>query len=169
MPSNRPLKTVLIANRGEIAVRIIRACRELGLHTVAVYSEADREAPHVALADRSYLLGPGPSSESYLCIDRVLEIARQSSADAIHPGYGFLSENANFAEACERAGITFIGPPSGVIRLLGDKIRAKRLMADAGVPVVPGYEGEDQSDVRLAAEAAKVGTPLLIKAAAGGG
>lgn len=169
MPASRILATVLIANRGEIAVRVIRACREMGLRTVAVYSEADSEAPHVALADSAYLLGPGPASESYLCIEKILVVAREAGADAIHPGYGFLSENASFAEACEQAGIAFIGPPSSAIRLLGDKIRAKKLMAAAGVPVVPGYEDEDQSDGRLAEEAAAIGVPVLIKAAAGGG
>ncbi len=160
---------VLIANRGEIAVRIARACREAGLACVAVYSDADRGAPHVALADAAVRLGPAPAAESYLNIDRLLDAAQRSGADAVHPGYGFLSENADFAAACEAAGLIFIGPPSGVIRLLGDKIAAKDRMASAGVPVVPGYRGEDQAASRLQAEAERIGTPLLIKAAAGGG
>jgi acetyl-CoA carboxylase biotin carboxylase subunit len=160
---------LLIANRGEIAVRIIRACRECGIRTVAVYSEADCLSPHVSLADESVLIGPPPASESYLRVDKIIEAARATGADAIHPGYGFLSENADFAQACEDAGLTFVGPPSGVIRLLGDKIRAKKLMVDAGVPLVPGYIEEDQSDDRLTAEADRIGYPLLIKASAGGG
>jgi Acetyl/propionyl-CoA carboxylase, alpha subunit len=163
------MQRLLVANRGEIAARVLRACREHGISPLAVYSEADRDAPHVALADAAACLGPGPASESYLRIDRVLEAARHLSADAVHPGYGFLSENAAFADACADAGLTFVGPPGAVIRTLGDKSAAKRLMADAGVPVVPGYQGDDQSDERLRAEAAQIGTPLLIKAAAGGG
>ncbi len=165
----RPVKRLLIANRGEIAVRIIRACRQRGVSPVAVYSEADRDAPYVALADAAYPLGPGPAAESYLRIDKILDAARQAGADAVHPGYGFLSENADFAQACAEAGLTFVGPPASVIRLLGDKGAAKRLMAAAGVPVVPGYHGDDQSEARLRQEAGQIGTPLLIKAAAGGG
>ncbi len=163
------MKRVLIANRGEIAVRVIRACREAGLSPVAVYSDADRDALHVALADAAYFLGPGAAAESYLCQEKVIAAARQAGADAVHPGYGFLSENTDFAQACLDAGLTWIGPPPDVIRTLGDKGEAKRLMASAGVPVVPGYNGEDQSDARLGQEAQQVGVPLLIKAAAGGG
>jgi acetyl-CoA carboxylase biotin carboxylase subunit len=163
------MKRVLIANRGEIAVRIIRACREAGLSPIAVYSEADRYAPHVALADAAFLLGPAPAAESYLRVDTLLEAARRAGADAIHPGYGFLSENAAFAQAVADAGLNFIGPPAKVIRLLGDKGAAKRLMEAAGVPVVPGYNDADLSDTRLRAEAKQIGAPLLIKARAGGG
>ncbi|WP_309711266.1 biotin carboxylase N-terminal domain-containing protein, partial [Armatimonas sp.] len=163
------MKRLLIANRGEIAVRIIRACRERGISTVAVYSDADRDAPHVALADLSVCLGPGPATESYLRAAAILDIAKAHGADAIHPGYGFLSENAVFADACAAAGIVFVGPPGAVIRALGDKIGAKRTMAAAGVPVVPGYNGDNQDDTVLRDEAEKIGTPLLIKASAGGG
>ena len=164
-----PIRKLLIANRGEIAVRIIRACRELGIITIAVYSDADAQAPYVALADEAMAIGPGPAGESYLRGDRIISAAQEAGADAIHPGYGFLSENADFAESCADAGITFVGPPAGVIRMLGDKIRAKRLMANAGVPIVPGYMDEDQSDTRLGLEAARIGYPMLIKASAGGG
>ncbi|MGC4046068.1 MAG: biotin carboxylase N-terminal domain-containing protein [Armatimonas sp.] len=163
------MKRLLIANRGEIAARIIKTCRAMGIETVAVYSEADRESPHVAMADAAVCLGPGPASESYLRADAVLEAARAYGADAVHPGYGFLSENAVFSDACAEVGITFVGPSGAVIRALGDKIGAKRTMAAAGVPVVPGYNGDDQNDEMLRAEAAKIGTPLLIKASAGGG
>ncbi|HLK60598.1 MAG TPA: acetyl-CoA carboxylase biotin carboxylase subunit [Chthonomonadaceae bacterium] len=163
------MKRLLIANRGEIAVRILRACREVGVSPIAVYSEADRNAPHVALADAAVCIGPASAAESYLRIDHLLAAARQTEADAIHPGYGFLSERAEFAQACADAGITFVGPSAAVIRLLGDKIAAKQTMQAAGVPTVPGYNGDDQSDARLEREAAQIGTPLLIKAAAGGG
>lgn len=141
----------------------------MGLSPVAVYSEADRDSPHVALADAAYLLGPSPATESYLRIDRILEAAQQTGADAIHPGYGFLAENPDFALACEEAGIIFVGPPSKVIRILGDKGEAKRMMTAVGVPVVPGYFGADQSNARLRREARQLDLPLLIKAAAGGG
>ncbi|HVK04571.1 MAG TPA: acetyl-CoA carboxylase biotin carboxylase subunit [Armatimonadaceae bacterium] len=163
------MNRLLIANRGEIAVRILRACREHGVSPVGVYSEADRDAAHVALCDAALCIGPGPAAESYLRVDALVEAARRLGADAVHPGYGFLSENAAFAQACAEAGLTFVGPPASVIRTLGDKIAAKQLMAGAGVPVVPGYRGEDQGDARLRAEAEVVGTPLLLKAAAGGG
>ncbi|HZT42495.1 MAG TPA: acetyl-CoA carboxylase biotin carboxylase subunit [Chthonomonadaceae bacterium] len=163
------MNRLLIANRGEIAVRILRACRERGISPIAVFSEADRDALHVALADAAFCIGPAPAVESYLAPEKIIEAARKAGADALHPGYGFLSENADFAAACAEAGIPFVGPPAEVIRLLGDKSAAKRRMVAAGVPVVPGYAGEDQSEKRLRAEAKQIGPPLLIKAAAGGG
>ncbi|MDQ2997239.1 MAG: acetyl-CoA carboxylase biotin carboxylase subunit [Chloroflexota bacterium] len=160
---------ILIANRGEIAVRIIRACGELGIATVAVYSAADRAALHVRLADEAYVLGPAAPAESYLHAERILDVARRSGAQAIHPGYGFLSERAHFARACQSAGVTFIGPPPEAIEQMGSKIAAKRLAEQAGVPTVPGYLGDDQRLAWLREEAARVGFPLLIKASAGGG
>ena len=163
------MNRLLIANRGEIAVRIIRACREAGIVPLAVYSEADRHALHVGLAEEAACIGAAPAKDSYLNGANLLEAARQLRADAVHPGYGFLSENADFALACEEAGLVFVGPPSHVIRLLGDKIGAKTLMQASGVPVVPGYNGDDQSDARLQAEAAQMELPILVKAAAGGG
>jgi acetyl-CoA carboxylase biotin carboxylase subunit len=163
------LKTLLIANRGEIACRVMRTARQMGIRTVAVYSDADAGALHVASADAAVRIGPAAPRESYLNIDAVLAAARQTGADAIHPGYGFLSENAQFAEACAAAGIVFVGPPASAIRAMGLKDRAKALMEKAGVPVVPGYLGDDQSTDHLAAEAAKIGYPVLIKAVAGGG
>jgi acetyl/propionyl-CoA carboxylase alpha subunit len=160
---------IMIANRGEIAVRVIRACADLGIRSIAVYSDADLDALHTRMADEAHRLGPGPAHQSYLSIPRVVEVARASGAQAIHPGYGFLSENAAFAEACHEAGLTFIGPSPQAMRLLGDKAAARRLAAEQGVPVVPGYDGPDQQDDVLAAEAARIGYPLLVKAAAGGG
>jgi len=161
---------VLIANRGEIAVRIIRACRELGMQTVAVYSEADRQALHVRYADEAYLLGPPPSRESYLRSDKIISIAKKSEAGAIHPGYGFLAERADFAEACHKAGLAFIGPKPSSIAAMGDKAVARATVARAGVPVVPGTEGEGAlRDEDLLALAPNIGFPLLIKATAGGG
>lgn len=160
---------ILIANRGEIACRVIRTARRMGLETVAVYSDADRDALHVALADEAYAIGPAPAVQSYLDIEKVIAAAKASGAEAIHPGYGFLSENAAFAEACGVAGLIFIGPPSLAIRAMGGKSEAKALMVGAGVPVVPGYHGQDQTDERLTAEAAQIGYPVLIKASAGGG
>ncbi|MBI3932605.1 MAG: acetyl-CoA carboxylase biotin carboxylase subunit [Acidobacteria bacterium] len=165
----RSFKKVLVANRGEIAVRIIRACREMGLPTVAVYSEADRPALHVRQADEAYLLGPAPSRESYLRIDRVLDVAKSSGADAVHPGYGFLAENAEFARACEEAGITFIGPRSETIALMGEKTSARRAAVEAGVPVVPGTLEALADDAAIRREAERIGFPLMLKAAAGGG
>jgi acetyl-CoA carboxylase biotin carboxylase subunit len=162
-------RAVLVANRGEIARRVFRACRRLGVATVAVYSEADREAPHVREADRSVLLGPPPARESYLDIERILSAAREGGADAVHPGYGFLSENWRFAEACARAGLAFIGPPAEAIRAMGDKAGARRLMAAAGVPTVPGSPGAVGDAAEAQARAADVGFPLILKAAGGGG
>ncbi len=163
------ISRVLIANRGEIACRVIRTCRRLGIHAIAVHSDADRDALHVRLADEAHAIGPAPARESYLNADAVIAAARAARADAIHPGYGFLSENAEFAQACAAAGIAFVGPPPAAIRAMGLKHEAKALVSAAGVPVVPGYMGEDQSPARLAAEAARVGFPLLVKAVAGGG
>ncbi|MFO1433514.1 MAG: acetyl/propionyl/methylcrotonyl-CoA carboxylase subunit alpha [Candidatus Competibacteraceae bacterium] len=160
---------ILIANRGEIACRVALTCKRLGVRTVAVYSEADANARHVLLCDEAYLLGPAPSRESYLRGDLILEIARQSGAQAIHPGYGFLSENADFAAACEAAGITFIGPPADAILAMGSKSAAKAIMARTEVPLVPGYHGEQQDYATLAQAAEEIGYPVLIKASAGGG
>lgn len=162
-------KRVLIANRGEIARRILRACRALGVETVAVYSEADREWPHVKEADRSILIGPAPARESYLCGDRVIEAARETKAEAIHPGYGFLSESWRFASMCEEAGIRFIGPPWPVLKRMGEKTEARRLMASAGVPVVPGSEKPLTTLKEARADAEVIGYPVLVKAAGGGG
>ncbi|MEZ4554339.1 MAG: acetyl-CoA carboxylase biotin carboxylase subunit [Dehalococcoidia bacterium] len=163
-------KRVLIANRGEIALRVQRTCRELGIETVAVYSEPDRNALHVRLADQAVCIGPGPSTESYLVIEKIVDAARSTGADAIHPGYGFLSENPRFVDACEAAGITFIGPPASAMRALGDKVSARKLMETAGVPVVPGANDISADDFETARrEAERIGFPLLVKAAAGGG
>ena len=163
------LDSVLIANRGEIACRVIRTARRLGLRTIAVYSEADRGALHTRLADEAVHVGPAAARESYLDVARILQAARDTRARSIHPGYGFLSENASFARACREAGIVFIGPPEDAILRMGSKSEARRLMAAAGVPVLPGYDGDDQSPARLEAEAARLGFPLLIKPTAGGG
>ncbi len=162
-------KKLLVANRGEIAARVIRSARALGYPCVAVYSDADARAPHVALADEAVRIGPAPVRESYLRGEALLEAAARTGADALHPGYGFLSENAAFAAACAWAGLTFVGPPVEAIELMGDKRRAKARMREAGVPVVPGYDGPDQEEATLRAAAADIGFPLLIKAAAGGG
>ena len=163
-------RKVLVANRGEIARRIIQACRELGIRSVAVYSEADAGAPFVREADEAYLLGGAPASESYLNIPRILEIAQRAGAEAIHPGYGFLSEDADFAEACTQAGIAFIGPRPEVIRQLGDKGEAKRAAERAGAPTVPGYNpAHAATPDALLREAQRLGFPILLKAVAGGG
>jgi geranyl-CoA carboxylase alpha subunit len=161
--------SILVANRGEIACRVIRTARAQGYRTVAVYSDADAVAPHVEMADEAVHIGPSPVNESYLVVDNILAAAKSSGAEAIHPGYGFLSENAAFAQACEDAGLVFIGPRPDAIQLMGNKAEAKRRMIDAGVPCVPGYEGEDQSDTTLLREGAKIALPLMVKAAAGGG
>ena len=161
--------TILIANRGEIACRVIRTARELGYKTVAVYSDADAGAVHVKMANQAVHIGPSPVGESYLVADKIIDAAKASGAQAIHPGYGFLSENADFAKACKKAGLVFIGPPPDAIELMGDKAKAKRRMIKAGVPCVPGFQGEKQDDKTLLAEAKKIGLPLMVKAAAGGG
>ncbi|MFT5575769.1 MAG: geranyl-CoA carboxylase alpha subunit, partial [Bermanella sp.] len=163
------LQKILIANRGEIAVRVIRTARELGYRTVAVFSEADADALHVGMADQAVCIGPAAVAESYLRADKILEAAQRCGADAIHPGYGFLSENANFARQCEAVGLTFIGPGADAIELMGSKRLSKIAMLKAGVPCVPGYEGEDQDEARLIKEAGKIGFPLMVKASAGGG
>jgi geranyl-CoA carboxylase alpha subunit len=165
----KPFRTILVANRGEIAVRVIRTARRLGYRTVAVYSEADALMPHVESADSAVCIGPAPAAQSYLSIERIVEAARLTKADAIHPGYGFLSENDAFAEACAASGITFIGPPAEAIRLMGDKALAKRIMTKAEVPCIPGYQQEDQSVERLTLEAQRIGYPIMVKATAGGG
>lgn len=162
-------KSLLIANRGEIAVRVIRTARRMGLKTIAVYSDADANAYHVAEADEAYRIGPAPAAESYLRMDAILDAAARSGAGAIHPGYGFLSENAAFAEACEKAGIVFVGPPPSAIRAMGLKDAAKALMEKAKVPVVPGYHGDNRDAAFLGQQADKIGYPVLIKAVAGGG
>lgn len=161
--------TILVANRGEIACRVIRTAQRLGIRTVAVYSDADAGSLHVALADEARHIGPSAARESYLLAERILDAAKRSGARAIHPGYGFLSENAAFAEACAGAGIVFIGPPAGAIRAMGSKSAAKEIMEAAGVPLVPGYHGNEQGEEFLQSEADRIGYPLLIKASAGGG
>ncbi|MBK6459901.1 MAG: acetyl-CoA carboxylase biotin carboxylase subunit [Myxococcales bacterium] len=163
------LSKVLVANRGEIAARVIRTCRKLGIRTVAVYSDADRGAPHVLAADEAVHLGASPARESYLVAEKLLAAARATGADAVHPGYGFLSENDQFSSACAEAGIVFVGPRPEAVRLMGNKRQAKLRMLAAGVPCIPGYEGADQSDETLAQEALRIGLPVMVKAAAGGG
>ena len=165
----RPIRRLLVANRGEIALRVIRACRELGIESVAIYSDADANAPHVLAANRAVRVGPAPAAESYLKIPAVIDAARQARADAVHPGYGFLSERATFARACADAGLIFVGPPADAIEAMGSKIGARALMEKAGVPVVPGRAPADQTDSGIAAAAAAIGFPVLIKASAGGG
>lgn len=160
---------ILIANRGEIACRIMRTAKRLGIRTVAVYSEVDAKAAHVDMADEAWPIGPAPARESYLNIEVIIDVARKAGVDAIHPGYGFLSEKADFAAACAAAGFVFIGPPASAIKAMGDKAEAKRIMAAASVPLVPGYHEEDQSESTLKAAARQIGYPILIKAAAGGG
>ena len=163
------MNKLLVANRSEIALRIFRTAQRMGLATVAVYSEADAQALHVAAADEAVCIGPGPSAESYLCINKVIAAAKTVGSDAIHPGYGFLAENADFADAVLLAGLTWVGPTPASMRAMGNKAGAKRLLANQGVPMLPGYSGTDQSDATLQAEATRIGMPLMIKAAAGGG
>jgi len=162
------IKKVLVANRGEIAVRVMRSCREMGITSVAVFSEADRTAMHVRYANEAYFIGPSPSTESYLNVEKIINVAKQSGADAIHPGYGFLSENASFSERCEKEGIIFIGPSAHAIRTMGDKITARKTMVDAGVPVVPGTEKITSEKVAVE-KASEIGCPVMVKASAGGG
>src|SRR5215212_9160484 len=160
---------VLVANRGEIAIRVMRTLEELGIASVAVYSEPDRDAPHARRADESYLLGPGPAAQSYLVVEKILDVAQKSGAEAIHPGYGFLAENAAFAKACDDAGFVFIGPPASAIEAMGSKTRARELMQAAGVPIVPGTT-EPVPDLDVARAAAEeIGYPMAVKAAGGGG
>ncbi|WP_299422933.1 acetyl-CoA carboxylase biotin carboxylase subunit [uncultured Shimia sp.] len=165
----RKFDTLLIANRGEIACRIIRTARDLGLRTIAVYSDADAEALHVSMADEAHPIGPASAADSYLNVDVILAAAKASGAGAIHPGYGFLSENADFARAVERAGLVFVGPSAKAIEIMGDKAIANTHMLDAGVPCVPGFQGDDQTDATLLSHAQDIGVPLMVKAAAGGG
>ncbi len=165
----KPIERLLIANRGEIACRVMRTAQDMGLETVAIYSDADEDSPHVKLADSAVHIGPSPVSDSYLVTEKIIAAAVRSGANAIHPGYGFLSENAEFARACNEAGIIFVGPSERAIAVMGDKARAKRAMIEADVPCVPGYQGEDQTDEILITEAAKIGFPVMVKAAAGGG
>src|ERR671919_627452 len=162
-------RKILIANRGEIAVRVMRACRELDIATVAVYSEPDASALHVRLADEAYLIGAAPSAESYLSIERIIEAARASGAEAIHPGYGFLAENADFARACAEAGLVFIGPPPAAMEAMGSKTRAREIMAEAGVPIVPGTTAPVKDVAEAKKEAKAIGYPVACKAAGGGG
>src|SRR6267142_40199 len=162
-------KKILIANRGEIAVRVIRACREMGIRTVAVYSEADRGALHVRMADEAYGIGPAPSRESYLVIDKMIEAAQRANADAVHPGYGFLAENAAFAAACRDAGVAFIGPSPESIALMGSKVESRRAAAQHGVEMVPGTLDPVTSDEEARKIASSVGYPIMLKASAGGG
>src|SRR5262245_66180967 len=165
----RRFRTLLIANRGEIACRVIRTARAMGLRTVAVYSEADAGAMHIAMADAAVLLGPARARDSYLNIEAVLDAAKKTGAEAVHPGYGFLSENAEFAEACAKAGIVFVGPTAEMMTAMGSKSGSKALMEKAGVPLVPGYHGEAQDEATLAKAADRIGFPVLVKASAGGG
>ena len=167
------IRRVLVANRGEIAVRVMRTCRECGIETVAVYSDVDRLAPHVQMADHAIAIGPAPAAQSYLVIDKIIAACKASGADAVHPGYGFLSENEDFADACTAAGITFIGPSAEAMRKMGSKTEARKTVSTAGTPVVPGDNGPEgngfpNTDTALAS-ARRIGYPVMLKAAAGGG
>ena len=166
---NMNFKKILVANRGEIACRIIRTAHDMKIRVVAVYSDADKYAKHVRMADEAIHIGPSPSSQSYLRIEKIIDAAKQTSAEAIHPGYGFLAENADFAEKCFKSGVGFIGPKPESIRLMGSKAAAKQLMEQAGIRVVPGYHGQNQELKQLKKEADRTGYPLLIKPLAGGG
>ena len=163
------IKSILIANRAEIALRIIRTARAMGIKTIAVYSDADRNAPHIREADTAFHIGPAEALQSYLNAKRIIDTAVKAGADTLHPGYGFLSENANFAADCKAAGLRFVGPSAELIRTMGSKIEAKKHAVAAGVPVVPGYNGKDQSNEIMCAKATEIGFPILIKARAGGG
>ncbi len=163
------LKKILVANRGEIAVRIIRACKEMGITSATIYSDADKTALHTRYADEVYYIGKSPATESYLRIEKIIEIAKKSSSDAIHPGYGFLAENIEFAKKCKEHDIIFIGPTSRAIQLLGDKIASKKTMRNAGIPIIPGVKGKIKNDKEAITIAQEIGYPLMIKAAAGGG
>lgn len=163
------ISKLLIANRGEIAVRVIRTCKKLGIKTVAIYSDADRDSPHVKFADESVYVGESSPSSSYLSISNILETIKKTKADAVHPGYGFLSEKSEFAKALEKENILFLGPNAESMELMGDKINSRIKMEASGVPVVPGYNGQDQDPKILQKEAEKIGYPLMIKATAGGG
>ncbi|HEU4371912.1 MAG TPA: biotin carboxylase N-terminal domain-containing protein, partial [Telluria sp.] len=162
-------KKILIANRGEIACRVAATARRMGIRTVAVYSEADADAKHVAVCDEAVLIGPAAAKESYLCGDKIIAVALATGAEAVHPGYGFLSENADFADACKTAGLVFIGPPASSMRAMGSKSAAKSLMEHASVPLVPGYHGDEQDPDFLQAQGDRIGYPVLLKASAGGG
>src|SRR3989440_6365615 len=168
-PGSWPFQKVLIANRGEIAVRIIRACRDLGLGSVAVYSDADRNALHVRMADEAYHIGPSQASKSYLNIPTIIEVARRAGAQAIHPGYGFLAENATFVDACIAAGLIFVGPTAEIQRSMGEKTAARRTAEASGVPIVPGAMSDVEDDAEAEEIASGLGDPLPLKAAAGGG
>lgn len=169
LASTKSIQKILIANRGEIACRVIKTARRLGVQTVAVYSDADEKSLHVHEADEAYHIGAAPSSQSYLCSSKIIGVAKQAGCQAIHPGYGFLSESVEFSDLCAREGIIFMGPPASAIRDMGIKSTSKAIMAAAGVPIINGYHGDDQSDARLQAEAQIIGFPLMIKAVRGGG
>lgn len=162
-------KKVLIANRGEIAVRVIRACRDMGIATVAVHSEADKLSLHVQLADEAVPIGPAPAAESYLNMARIIRATHDTRSEAIHPGYGFLAENADFARLCEKEGIVFIGPNSGALALVGDKVRARQTMEKAGIPIIPGMKAIPKSVTEFEVAARSIGYPVIVKASAGGG
>src|SRR5215467_10930840 len=163
------IEKILIANRGEIAIRVIKTCQALGIKSVSVYSDEDINSKHVKMSSEAYHIGSASPSQSYLNMEKIVEVALQSGAQAVHPGYGFLSENADFADLCARSGLVFIGPPPGAIRAMGDKSAAKATMEKAGVATVPGYHGDDQAGEVLRSEARRIGYPVLIKASAGGG
>ncbi|CAM9632982.1 unnamed protein product, partial [Discosporangium mesarthrocarpum] len=168
-PSTPPFDKILIANRGEIACRVMRTARRMGVKTVAVYSDVDDQAPHVRMADEAVCIGPAPALESYLDTKKILRAIEQTGAQAVHPGYGFLSENASFADACEQAGVAFVGPPSGPIRSMGDKLESKKIAAGAGVSTIPGFKGAIDSADAAVNLAKDIGYPVMIKASAGGG
>lgn len=168
-PITKHIQKILIANRGEIACRVIKTARRLGVRTVAVYSDADAKSLHVHEADEAYHIGPPPSTQSYLCSSKIIDVAKRSQCHAIHPGYGFLSESVEFSELCQREGIVFIGPPASAIHDMGIKSTSKAIMAAAGVPIINGYHGDDQSNEKLQSEAQQIGFPLMIKAVRGGG